>query len=274
MSTPTALSGAEHQALQDLLPWYASGALDQAEAQRVQDHLPGCAACRADLAWQRKLLETEGPLPAGLDPERALARLMPRLGQAAGPLAERTPATALGASPQLTPPVPISPAGVPLSPPAPAVPAGPELSSPAPAWRDSPPLSPPSPAASRGWARRLRAWWDGAGWQGWAIGAQFAAIAVLAALQLLPRDEAPIYQALGRGAASTPDLLVVFKPDARLQDVQHILQANGAQIIGGPTVTGAYMLDVEASRQARLLAALRADPSVETAEALTAGTPP
>jgi hypothetical protein len=273
------MSGAGHQALQELLPWYASGALDQAEADRVQEHLPGCAACRADLAWQRKLLETEGPLPAGLDPERALARLMPQLEQAV-PLAEPSPAGASGARPPLAPDAPLSPAGAPLSPPAPAVPAVPaavQLPSPAPASpaiaQLSPP-APPSPAASPGWSGRLRAWWGGAGWQGWAIGAQFAAIAVLAALQLLPRDEAPAYQALGRGAASTPDLLVVFRPEARLQDVQRILQANGAQIIGGPTVTGAYMLDVEAGRQAGLLAALRANPSVETAEALTAGPPP
>lgn len=211
MSTPSTMSDTEHQALQDLLPWYASGALREAEAERMQEHLRGCAVCREDLAWQRKLLETEGPLPAGLDPERALARLMPQLG---------------------------------------------------------------APAASRGLGRRLRAWLAATGWQGWTMGAQFAAIAVLAAVQLLPRDAAPAYQALGRGPASTPDLLVVFKPAARLQDVQRILQAGGAQIIGGPTVTGAYMLDVEPGRQAQLLAALRADPSVEIAESLTAGSPP
>ena len=211
MSTPSTMSDTEHQALQDLLPWYASGALDEAEAERMQQHLRGCAVCRDDLAWQRKLLETEGPLPAGLDPERALARLMPQLA---------------------------------------------------------------SPPASIGPGQRLRAWLAGAGWQGWAVGAQFAAIAVLVAVQLLPRDEAPAYQALGRGPASTPDLRVVFRLEARLQDVQRILQANGAQIIGGPTVTGAYMLEVEPGRQAPLLAALRADPSVETAESLTAGRAP
>lgn len=211
MSTSSTMSDTEHQALQNLLPWYASGALDEAEAQRMQEHLRGCAVCRDDLAWQRKLLETEGPLPAGLDPERALARLMPQLE---------------------------------------------------------------SPAVARTLGQRLSAWLGAAGWQGWAIGTQFAALAVLAAVQLLPRDEALSYQALGRGAASTPDLLVVFRPEARLQDVQRILQANGAQIIGGPTVTGAYMLDVESGRQAQLLAALRADPSVETAESLTAGRAP
>lgn len=220
MSTLSTMSGAEHLALQDLLPWYASGALDEREAERVQRHLSDCALCREDLAWQRKLLETEAPLPAGLDPERALARLMPQL--------EARPA---------------APA------PAPAV-TGQRL------------------------AGRLRAWLGLAGWQGWALGAQFAAIAVLASMQLMPRQEAQPYQALGRGAAATPDLLVVFKPLARVEQVQRLLQAHSAQIIGGPTVTGAYMLEVEQSRQAQLLSALRADPAVELAESLTAGTQP
>lgn len=226
------MSGAEHLALQELLPWYASGALGEEEAGRVQQHLRDCAACREDLAWQRKLLETAGPAPAGLDPERALARLLPRL--------EPLPSPATAAMP---------------------APVGAAVLSPAP-----------------GLGQRLRAWLGtspgGIGWRGLALGAQCAAITVLASLLLWPRDEPASYQALGRGAAATPDLLVVFKPAARLEEVQRILQAHGAQIIGGPTVTGAYMLEVEHSRQAQLLEALRADPAVELAESLTAGSAP
>ncbi|NVM75650.1 anti-sigma factor RsiW [Duganella sp. SG902] len=219
MSTHTSMSDTEHQALQDLLPWYASGSLGEAEALRVQEHLQGCAACREDLSWQRKLLVTEGPLPSGLDPERALARLMPQLD---------------------------------------AVPQQPAAR-----------VNRATPLA------RLRAWLGDTGWQGWAIAAQLGVIAVLA-VQLLPHggEAPPAYQALGRGAASTPDVLVVFKADARLQDVQQLLQASGAQIIGGPTVTGAYMLDVDAGHRAELLSALRANPAVELAESLTAAGQP
>jgi hypothetical protein len=211
---------AAHQALQDLLPWYASGALSEAEAAQVQQHLQACSACRAELGWQRKLLETEGPLPAGLDPERAIARLMPQLDAAPGV------AHAPGRTPQT------------------------------PSLLD-----------------RLRAWRDGAGWQGWALVAQCAVIAVLA-VQLLPREPVPDYRALGNGATAMPDVLVVFKPDARLQDVQRLMQDNHAQIVGGPTVTGAYMLDVDAGHQPQLLSALRAHPAVERAESLTAASQP
>lgn len=207
-----------HQAMQDLLPWYAAGSLQDAEAARVQEHLRNCAACREDLAWQRKLLETEAPLPAGLDPERALARLMPRLDTA--------------------PPEPASPA-LPLA---------------------------RLPGLLLTWLRTH------AGWQGWALAGQFAVICVLAVLAM-PRNDTPAYQALGRGQAATPDVLVVFKPEARMQDVQDILQAQGASIVGGPTVTGAYMLDVDAGRHGALLAALRAHPSVELAESLAGSQP-
>jgi hypothetical protein len=206
-------SNAAHQAVQDMLPWYASGALSEEEAAQVQQHLQACSACRAELGWQRKLLETEGPLPAGLDPERALARLMPQLDAAPAPM--QTPSL----------------------------------------------------------LDRLRAWLDGAGWQGWALAAQCAVIAVLA-VQLLPRSPAPDYRALGNGATAMPDVLVVFRPDARLQDVQRLMQDHHAQIVGGPTVTGAYMLDVDAAHQPQLLSALRADPAVERAESLTAASQP
>ena len=218
MNTQKPSADPGHQAMQDMLPWYAAGSLQESEAARVQEHLRSCAACRRDLAWQRKLLETEPPLPAGLDPEGALARLMPRLDTA--PSLPPTPATPLARLP-----------GILLT------------------W--------------------LRAH---AGWQGWALAGQFAVICVLAVLAL-PRNDAPAYQALGRGQAATPDVLVVFRPEARMQEVQHLLQAQGARIVGGPTVTGAYMLDVDEARHAQLLAALRGDPSVELAESLAGSQP-
>lgn len=226
---------AAHQALQDVLPWYASGALSEEEAAQVQQHLQACSACRAELGWQRKLLETEGPLPSGLDPERALARLMPQLDAAPAAHAPHR------ATPPASAPSSTSPGQVPQTP---------------------------------SLLNRLRAWLDGAGWQGWALAAQCAVIAVLA-VQLLPHGPAAQdYRALGNGATAMPDVLVVFRPDARLQEVQRLMQDHHAQIVGGPTVTGAYMLDVDAGHQPQLLSALRAHPAVERAESLTAASQP
>ena len=69
-----------HQAVQELLPWYLSGQLAAAEAQRVQEHLQGCLQCQQDLEWERRLRATPRPAPDGLDVERALGQLLPRLG--------------------------------------------------------------------------------------------------------------------------------------------------------------------------------------------------
>ncbi|MYM92045.1 hypothetical protein GTP91_33340, partial [Rugamonas sp. FT82W] len=72
-----------HQAVQELLPWYASEQLAPDEARRVQEHLQTCAQCRQDLEWERGMraeAAASDALPEGLDMESALARLMPALG--------------------------------------------------------------------------------------------------------------------------------------------------------------------------------------------------
>jgi hypothetical protein len=68
----------EHAKTQRLLPWLLTGTLEGAELALVQQHLRNCAACRADLAWQRRLRATGQGEPE-LDPDAALARLAPRL---------------------------------------------------------------------------------------------------------------------------------------------------------------------------------------------------
>jgi len=232
MSTSTVLSASEHQAMQELLPCLLTGTLAADVAARLEQHVQACSDCRAELAWQRTVQESEPALPVGLDMEGALARLLPQLEDQ-------------------------------------AVPA-----------RLQPSLSPAAPALQPGARRRptrlqrWRAWLAQHHWQRWAMGAQFAAIALLV-LQLpaLQHGAAPAYQALGNGAASMPDVLVVFKADARLDDIQQLLRRHAAQIVGGPTVTGAYMLEVAPRQQTALLAALQADPAVASAAALTAEAP-
>jgi hypothetical protein len=222
MNTQDPSNVAEHQDMQALLPWYAAGSLADNEAERVQRHLRECPDCRAELAWQRRLLETAAPMPAGLDQERALARLMPRLDEAPPPLAQ-------------------------------------------PVAQPSPVVQPLSRLAAA-----LMDWLRGhGGWKGWAIAAQAAVIVVLAAN--MPPAGAPLpYQALGSEPASVPDLLVVFRPDASVRQVQRLLQDSGARLVGGPTATGAWLLDVAPEQRPALLVALRADPAVELAEPLAA----
>jgi hypothetical protein len=240
----------EHLAVQELLPWHVAGTLSAGEQAMVAQHLASCAACRADVALERHVLAAERepapPLPAGLDPEAALARLMPRLDEVPG-AAHAAPA-------------------------APAV-AATNAAHAAPARG--------APATASGAASLLRLLqraagaFNGGGWRNWALAAQLAVIVGLGALLAPPGDGPdPAYRALGSGTAATPDMVVMFQPDARLDHVQLLLQASGARIVDGPTVTGAYLIDVDAARMPQLLAALRADPGVRLAEPLGAGVRP
>lgn len=200
--------------MQELLPWHVAGTLPAAEQARVAQHLESCAACRADVARERRLMAAEPPLPAGLDAEAALARLMPQLNGAA---------------------------------------------------QEAPPR--------RDVRRRIAGWLDTGGWRNWALAAQFAIIAGLGVSlwQAGGMGRAPAYRALGSGVAAAPEVVVMFRPDARFDHVQQVLQASGARIVDGPTVTGAYLVSVEMAHQPQLLAALRADPAVRLAEPLGAG---
>lgn len=220
MNTPTTLNDSVHEAMQELFPGLLAGTLAPAEAAACQQHLLTCQECRSELAWQRHLLQAEPALPAGLDMEAALARLMPQLGQDALPSGAVAPASKPAAAPRGS------------------------------GWQ-----------AWLGWLEQYR-------WQRWALAAQFAAIVVLA-LRITPLAP-PSYQALGHGAANLPDLLVVFQPQAQQEQIQPLLRRYGAQIVGGPTVTGAYMLEVAPEQQAALLATLQTDPAVASAAALTA----
>lgn len=76
------LDVAVHNAMQEQMPLYLSGRLDEAASAKLLQHLQSCALCQEELAWQRKLRSASPPLDAGLDMERALAKLAPHLEQA------------------------------------------------------------------------------------------------------------------------------------------------------------------------------------------------
>ncbi|MBV6319561.1 zf-HC2 domain-containing protein [Duganella violaceipulchra] len=212
-----------HQAVQELLPWHASGQLAPEEAQRVREHLQTCVECRRELEWERELraeAAASDAMPEGVDMERALARLMPALGpQEHG----GTPATL------------------------------------------------PSPVAGTS-AGRV-SWWRTAAanqpsWLRWTMAAQWVAIIGLGALLLRPDNAAAPYRVLGSAVSSGGNLVVIFQPDTTERELRRILQAQGARVIDGPTVTDAYLLNVPAAGRERALQSLRADPAVRLAEAL------
>jgi cysteine synthase len=60
----------------------------------------------------------------------------------------------------------------------------------------------------------------------------------------------------------------VFKPDTTEREMRRILQASGARVVDGPTVTDAYVLALPAAQAPAALARLRAEPAVTLAQAL------
>lgn len=216
------LDGNGHQAVQTLLPWYVSGRLDRAEITDVEAHLAGCAQCRDELAWERKMFAAQAATSGSSvvdDAERGLALLRARIQAVEHP------------------------------------------------------KQPPLPGRPTPHPRR----WSGlAPWLPLALGLQFAAIALLTVVLVVPQKPSePSYRALGMPAQSTLGNVVVrFRPDATERDIRSALQEAGARVVDGPTATDAYLLKVPPEHQALTLAGLRAKPIIVLAESLEAGPRP
>jgi hypothetical protein len=67
----------EHQEAQALMPWYATGALDDIDRAKVEAHLAACADCRAALAGERRLRAALADLP--FEADQGWSRLAARL---------------------------------------------------------------------------------------------------------------------------------------------------------------------------------------------------
>jgi anti-sigma factor RsiW len=208
----------DHLEAQDALPWLANGTLAGAELERVQAHVATCAHCRADLALLRTV-HAAGPGPdLDVDPDRALARLMPQLDTA------------------------------------------PETR---------------APGLLQRWRNRIAA--NDGTWLRTAVAFQFCAIAVLAALLARPSgqpDSPDNYRALGAaGANGMARVVVTFRPDTPEAELRRIVRASGARIVGGPTVTDAWLVGAD-GRLDPVLARLRAEPAVTLAEPLVVDRQP
>ena len=112
-------------------------------------------------------------------------------------------------------------------------------------------------------------------WMLWGLGAQFAVIAVLAMLLVLPRTGDDAYRTLGTPAAAVAgNAVVMFKPDASEQQIRAALRSSGARLVDGPTASNAYLLSVPSVGHAAAIARLRAQPGVSLAESLDARSAP
>lgn len=129
----------------------------------------------------------------------------------------------------------------------------------------------PALAVRPGWRARLAA--NDRSWLRAGVLLQCAVIAVLA-VQLLrpaagPDAQTAGYRALAAGEGARASMVVAFKPDTLEHELRRIVIASGARVIGGPTATGAWLLET-AEPPAAVVARLRAEPAVLLAEPLSA----
>lgn len=115
-------------------------------------------------------------------------------------------------------------------------------------------------------------------WQSWAMATQCALIVGLGLLVLKSPPDVPAqFHALSatpsaaESAAAAGNVMVLFKPETPERELRRILQAHGAHIVDGPTVTDAYVLYLPPAGRDAALTALRHEAAVALAEPLDGG---
>ncbi|HTQ00485.1 MAG TPA: zf-HC2 domain-containing protein [Casimicrobiaceae bacterium] len=132
-----------------------------------------------------------------------------------------------------------------------------------------------APRAAPGLKRRLPAHWQRLQpWTRALIAAQLAAIVVLGAVVVAREEPRATYRTLGAAdspAATGASLVVVFDPATTELDLRSVLRSVDARIVGGPTQTNAYLLDVPPEARERAIRTLKTDRRVVLVESLAAG---
>lgn len=115
----------------------------------------------------------------------------------------------------------------------------------------------------------------GSDWSwGWALAAQSLVVAAIIGLAVQQGARAPQadYHTLGSpAAAAAGDAIVVFRSNARAEDMAQALRVTGIRLVDGPTSTDAYVVRTPSPNGAAALERLRAQPVVALAEPLDSG---
>ena len=91
------------------------------------------------------------------------------------------------------------------------------------------------------------------------IAAQLAIVVLTAGVVRYFGQPDAAYRALGSApVAASANAVVIFQPQTREEQLRHLLNANGAELVGGPTDADAYVLHIAAADRAAALARLRA----------------
>ncbi|QJU59978.1 zf-HC2 domain-containing protein [Sphingomonas sp. AP4-R1] len=192
---------AAHGEAQMLLPWYATGQLDEADRCLVDAHLANCAACRAALVVEQAM----GRRVTGLSLDTELGWDDMRRKLKNRRMGERR--SSIGARMSHLP-----------------------------------------------------------RWIGFALAAQMLLL-VTAIVAFAPVGRPASYHVLSTTPSATRgNALVMFRPDAKAEELMRALSATGVRVVDGPTAAGAWIANVAPGGRTDALARLRAQRAVAMAE--------
>jgi hypothetical protein len=98
---------------------------------------------------------------------------------------------------------------------------------------------------------------------------------LLAGVWVAPSLQPARYHALGAAPApASGNVVVMFRPDTREQDLRRTLNAAHARLVDGPTAADAYLLHVPSAERAAALVRLKGQADVVLAEPIDPGGPP
>lgn len=91
MPDPNLIERPPHDEAEELLPWYATGQLDEPDRAKVEAHLSSCAHCRQQLALEHQLIDEFQAMSPEIESgwSRLKARLETPAPVAAAPVAAR-----------------------------------------------------------------------------------------------------------------------------------------------------------------------------------------
>jgi phosphopantothenate synthetase len=90
---------------------------------------------------------------------------------------------------------------------------------------------------------------------------------VVVAGSILVSLSKPTYHTLGSAPApASANVIVMFRPEATVQDVDDTLKSAGASIVDGPTDANAYLLHVSPQQRQAALSRLQAEADVQLAQ--------
>jgi len=127
-------------------------------------------------------------------------------------------------------------------------------------------------------SREPRDAWTGRGLgaapRAWALPGLLSAGLAVAIVWTVNRPVEGSYHLLSAAPSLAGTAVVRFRPDATEAQIRASLEAGGARIVDGPTVTGGYVVSVPREHYQAALERLRRQPAVTLAEALEGASSP